>query len=103
MAIIIVSLHWKSAISTALKPYAPIIRTLGMITYPVYLIHMHTGIPVYIFLHNIGVPALVGLILTYLVTLAVALVITLWLEPPLHKLVNGWLKKAGNLLPAKVA
>lgn len=103
IAVIIASLRWKTAVSTALKPCAAIIRTLGMITYPVYLIHMHTGIPAYIFLQKIGVPALAGLILTYLVTLAVALVITLWLEPPLHKLVNGWLKKAGNLLPAKAA
>lgn len=103
MAIIIASLRWKTPISTALKPYAATIRTLGMITYPVYLIHMHTGIPVYIFLLKAGVPAFAGLVLTYLVTLAVALVITLWLEPPLHRLINNGLKQAGTLLPAKRA
>jgi peptidoglycan/LPS O-acetylase OafA/YrhL len=103
IAIIIASLRWKTAISTALKPYAAIIRTLGMITYPVYLIHMHTGIPTYIFLLKAGVPAFAGLALTYLVTLAIALVITLWLEPPLHRLINNGLKQAGTLLPAKRA
>ncbi|CAL4866859.1 hypothetical protein MMA231_01104 [Asticcacaulis sp. MM231] len=103
MAIIIASLRWKSAIAAALKPYALVIRTLGMITYPVYLIHMHTGIPVYIFLLKAGFPAFAGLVVTYVMTLAVALVITLWLEPPLHRLVNSWLKIAGDLLPAKAA
>ena len=103
MAIIIASLRWKTAISAALKPYAAIIRTLGMITYPVYLIHMHTSIPTYIFLLKAGVPAFAGLALTYLVTLAIAVVITLWVEPPLHRLINNGLKQAGTLLAAKLA
>lgn len=101
MAIIIASLRWKCAISTALRPYAAIIRTLGMITYPVYLIHMHTGIPVYIFLLKAGIPAFVGLSLTYFVTLAVALIITLWLEPPLHNSINDLLKKLNPVTDAR--
>ena len=64
---------------------------VGLMTYPLYLIHMHTGGPVLIELLALGVSPALGVLAAAAMSCAAALVVVALLEPPAQRLVGDGL------------
>jgi exopolysaccharide production protein ExoZ len=87
------SMRWKQVIAGWVAPHRAALRTMGLATYPLYLIHMHVGGPMLVILVGLGVPPALALIVAFAACVAAALVIALWLEPALRGLIDAPLKK----------
>ncbi len=84
VGLIAASLYWKAHIATWVGPRGGVLRAMGLATYPLYLIHMHIGGPLLIGAVHAGAPAILAVLLAFAGSVAVALVIALVVEPPLH-------------------
>ena len=100
IGLIVASLRWKSEFGAAIGHHGPVVRNIGLATYPLYLIHMHVGGPVLVEALAFGLPAWMALSGAYIVSVVVAWIIAVHLEPPLHKAVVGVLKR---MLPDRAA
>lgn len=69
------------------KRGAAIARTLGLLTYPLYLLHQNIGYILIDAMHR-HIPDLAALLLTVLIELAGALLLTRYLETPLQRLLR---------------
>ncbi|RDE05301.1 hypothetical protein [Sphingomonas aracearum] len=70
------------------------LRWMGLITYPLYLIHIHVGLPIATAVARGGGPVPAGIALGIAASIAAAAVVAIWLEPPLHRLVKKGLTLA---------
>lgn len=94
------SLRWKTEIAHIFAQHAKTVRVLGLMTYPLYLIHIHAGIPLELLVLQAGLPIEIAIMAGYGAALAAALLVALWLEPPLNKLISRWLEKLTRRIPA---
>lgn len=60
---------------TACMRHDSLIRLLGLLTYPLYLVHMHAGEPVLVKLLRLGVSPITALIVAVLTSLGAALIV----------------------------
>ena len=102
VAAIGLSVRWRRAIAPRALRHAGLLRTMGRMTYPLYLVHMEAGVPALLLLLGAGVPRGAAFAAALLASLLLALFVTLWLEPPMHRLVSGLLRARvpGRLRPA---
>lgn len=69
-------------------PLARTLRTIGLVTYPLYLVHLQPGGLVYAALLRAGTPIWTAVIAACLVAILLAVTIALVLEPPVHAFVK---------------
>ncbi|MDF8334088.1 acyltransferase family protein [Novosphingobium cyanobacteriorum] len=85
---LVLSFRAKEAIARFVGKQAAALRMCGMMTYPLYLIHMHTGGPVLVLLRKAGFGDAVAIAASLGVAVVAAWVVARWIEPPLHGLVK---------------
>ena len=90
--LIAISVWLKQRIAYLLAPYAPTIRMIGLSTYPLYLLHMHAGLPLVASARAAGVPDGVSLLLGIGGAIGLAWVVAKYLEPLVHRPVTALLK-----------
>lgn len=78
-------------------------RTMGMMTYPLYLIHNHAGKPVIVSVLDMGGSAWLAVVLAMLVALAGAWVIAVLLEPKVYRLLAVFLDGLAGRLTQRQA
>lgn len=86
------SIKYNSYFASLFIRNAAWIKTLGLMTYPLYLIHEPVGHFVLSNLIVIGFPAIASLFAACLSAVSIALIVTIWLEPPLQSLARRLLK-----------
>jgi peptidoglycan/LPS O-acetylase OafA/YrhL len=85
MACVWASFHWKEAIARTVASHAKLIRHLGLITFPIYTLHIHTGGPMLALLIRAGLPPYLAILSSVLtVVLAASLVVEVF-EPRIRK------------------
>lgn len=84
-AVIAASLYWRRRIADLVGRSAGLWRTLGLATYPLYLIHMHAGGPVVVAMARAGWPHAAAVTAGVAVSVIAALAVTLWLEPVVRR------------------
>lgn len=92
VAMIAASLYWKDHVAKAVGRHGNAIRTMGLITYPLYLVHMHVGGPVLVEMLALGAPSWAALAAAFASSVLVAWIIASLIEPPLHRWVAECLK-----------
>jgi len=80
----IAALHWNDRILAVASNWTGAVRMAGLMTYPLYLLHNHTGKPVMIFTLNLGMPPVVAVVLAIGVTLLLSWWVAATLEPNLR-------------------
>jgi len=84
-------------------PGAPrVVRTLGLLTYPLYIVHVQPGGLVESALMSAGVPAWGAILSGYAVAILISLVLVLWIEPPAQRGLRQMLERVvpGGRVPA---
>lgn len=84
--IIALSFACRNTIAVKVEGWGGILRILGLATYPLYLTHIHVGGPVLLYMQKYGI--LWAQFSSIFVSLVVSIVIALWIEPPLYKIVS---------------
>ncbi|MGI3170893.1 acyltransferase family protein [Pseudooceanicola sp. C21-150M6] len=80
-----IALRYNATVHAALTPgTAQAIRTAGLMTYPLYLLHNHTGKPVIVLAVDMGVPLTLAVILAIAVSILAAWVVARFLEPRVY-------------------
>lgn len=87
MALVWASFHWKRAIAAAAGSMARPIRHVGLITFPIYTLHVHTGGPVLALLRRAGMPPWFAILAGAIVAVAAASLVVLAIEPRVRKMV----------------
>ena len=100
IAYISASIAFRNAIGRVCIRHARTIRTVGLMTYPLYLIHEPFGELVLLRLIGAGCPLAPALAAAMLSTVALAAVIAVWLEPPLQAGTKHLLRELGQHLPS---
>jgi peptidoglycan/LPS O-acetylase OafA/YrhL len=86
------------SLQLAPKWLARTVRTIGLMTYPVYLFHLEVGSFTIRYAHDAGMGASTSLVAGIVVVLSTALCIVVWGEPPLR----NWLRAELERLETKV-
>lgn len=94
-AALVGSFRFKDAIGRAVGRWSGTLRMAGMMTYPLYLIHMHSGGPVMALLRKAGWSDGAAVAAGLGVALVASWIVARWIEPPLH----GVVKNAVAALP----
>lgn len=90
------SFHWKKALAGPLGKHAGAVRTIGLITFPLYLVHMHLGAPVMVQIVRHGYSPLIGILAATLAAVLSAFVIIAWIEPPVRRRLARLLDAVGR-------
>lgn len=85
MVTIWASFHWKEAIARVARPLARPIRHLGLVTFPIYTLHIHAGGPVLALLRAAGLPPFAAIAIAASAAILAASAVVLWLEPPMRR------------------
>ena len=93
------SIAFRGAIGRTCCRHANTIRTIGLMTYPLYLIHQPFGELVLLRLLEAGCPLAPALVAAILLTVGLAAVVAVWLEPPLQAVTKQMLRALGQHLP----
>lgn len=91
-ALIAASVFLKEPMARRLNRYAGPIRMIGLSTYPLYLLHMHVGLPLLVEARRTGVADAVGLIAALAGSVAAAWFVAKYLEPPVHSALDRVLR-----------
>lgn len=83
------SFRWRERLTDVLGRSSAVIRGLGALTYPLYLVHIQTGGPVFAALISRGWPIWAAFLPAYGVSIAVAFLIVVWAERPLQKTIKA--------------
>ena len=81
------SLRWNVAAHHWLGPRAAVVRAMGLMTYPLYLLHQPIGIPLSAWQLRAGVPPTLALLVSVAVIAFFSWVVAMHIEP----LVRAWL------------
>jgi exopolysaccharide production protein ExoZ len=84
IGVIAAGFRWKHAAGARLRKHQGTLRTMGLLTFPLYLIHIHTGGPILIGLRRIGAPDWSAVLAAIVAAMVAAFVVVRWIEPPLH-------------------
>ncbi len=82
------SIRFRVRIAAAVAARNDALRLLGLATYPLYLVHMHVGVPVLLGLLLAGLLTPLAIAVAIAASLAAALGIARYLEPPVHRMVS---------------
>lgn len=97
VAAMVASLLWKQRIAAALGARGgKVLRTLGLITYPLYLLHFHVGGLIGTAALRAGVPVAAAAALGVIASILAAWFIAVQLEPPLQRVIRRILGGGGN-------
>jgi peptidoglycan/LPS O-acetylase OafA/YrhL len=99
MISIALSIKYNELIERHLKRRRNTIRTIGLVTYPLYLIHEPVGTWVQFKLLEFGCPPICALVLAAGFSVALATIIATLLEPPLQNQVRKCLAVLESRLP----
>jgi exopolysaccharide production protein ExoZ len=99
VAVIGLSVLWRDQIARRVGRTGGLLRAAGLVTYPLYLSHVHTGGPVLIMALQRGINPVAAIVLACIASIAMAAVIALVLEPPLHRLLTFVLKGGAKARP----
>jgi peptidoglycan/LPS O-acetylase OafA/YrhL len=69
---------------------------VGLVTYPLYLIHQYVGAVLITALRRIGVPSHIAMVLAAITVLAIAAIVARAIEPGLRRWLAGRLSRAGR-------
>jgi peptidoglycan/LPS O-acetylase OafA/YrhL len=92
-AAIWISMQWREPIAARCQPAKGVFRSLGLLTYPLYLVHYQTGGPIFAALYQAGIPLWLAFLVAYAVAIAFAFYIAKSLEPVLRRLVQTGLDR----------
>lgn len=84
----------RDTVATALKRFAGPLRLIGLMTYPLYLVHVHVGGATLLAALEAGLAPRVAIGLGALTSLLAAYFITRWLEPVARAAVDVGLRQA---------
>jgi exopolysaccharide production protein ExoZ len=98
---ILMSFLWRDVIATALARQSRVIRLMGMVTYPLYLVHYQVGGPVYALLVHRGWSTWGAFLPAYVLSVTVAGGIALLLEPPMQKALKAMLERELRWWPGR--
>lgn len=98
LACIAASLRWNATAHALLGRRATAVRALGLMTYPVYLLHLPIGVPLSAWQLAAGVPPALALLVSVLVVAAFSWVVAMRIEP----LARAWLKPRLDLLDQRI-
>ncbi|WP_454883794.1 acyltransferase family protein [Sphingomonas oryzagri] len=98
VAAIAASIRWNGAVHGIVGSHAGKIRVVGLMTYPLYLLHQPFGEPLTAWAIRAGVPPSLGLILSLAVVLTLSALVAVWMEPRLRRLMAPQLTAAIRLL-----
>jgi exopolysaccharide production protein ExoZ len=87
------SLFWKSHIASAIGRGGSTLRMVGLITYPLYLIHINVGGPLLVWSLHHGAGGAAAVLVAATSSVVVAWVIARYFEPPAHVLVSTALRR----------
>ncbi len=90
VGVIALSSAWNARILPVARGWAPGIRLIGLMTYPLYLLHDVVGAGVMGLLRSAGVGPEAALAAAILVCIAASFAVAAWLEPALQR----WLRFA---------
>jgi peptidoglycan/LPS O-acetylase OafA/YrhL len=79
--------------------FVGVLRTLGLASYPFYLLHEAVGLPILSHLARHGFSAAVGVLIAFVSASCLALVVAAWLERGMRDLTAAVLVGCGNLVP----
>lgn len=91
LAFIAASLHWNEAVHRQLGSRAAAVRTLGLMTYPVYLLHQPFGILASLWQLKAGVDPALALTASILLVMVLAWLVAVGLEPVTRSWMKPWL------------
>jgi len=91
---LILSIRYNAFIFRLLFGQRNFIRSVGLLTYPLYLVHNPVGVATALGLHDVGLPGdKLALVTGVAVAVAAALAISLWFEPVMRSLLKAWLAR----------
>nr|WP_281243832.1 acyltransferase [Jannaschia pohangensis] len=97
IGLVIVALHWNDRIVARLGASAGTVRMAGLMTYPLYLLHNHTGKPTMAWAIDLGAGPVLATGLAMAVTVLVSLWVAARLEPALRTRMDAaWDKLASK-------
>lgn len=98
IAAIGVALVTKDRIAGHIGPLAGPLRWMGLMTYPLYLVHIHAGGPVLVEALHWGLSPVLAMALAAVVSLVLAGVLASLVEPSVHRAVSAILTRLTGLL-----
>jgi peptidoglycan/LPS O-acetylase OafA/YrhL len=97
------SLYFRDAIAARVNArQAALLRMAGLITYPLYLIHIHVAAPIILLLSRTPLPVPLILLYAALTCIVVSCIISQLLEPPLNRVIKSWLNRQAARHPSSV-
>ena len=94
VAMIAASIRWNNSVHRLVGRRAACIRTVGLMTYPLYLLHQPFGVLLTAWWLRRGIPAPLALMLAISVVLAMSLIVVTKLEPLLRRRIRPILDAA---------
>lgn len=77
---------WNAKISQSMSQWGKaFLRTIGLMTYPLYLLHQLIGAAIMGVLHDLGIDDLISLVIAMSVNLSLAYIVTKMAEPAVRK------------------
>ncbi|PDT12842.1 acyltransferase [Rhizobium sp. M1] len=96
LMIIIASVRYARQISRLPDALLQSVKTLGLMTYPLYLVHFTIGIQLLDWLTGLGVTPLLALGLALVIVCAISLAVCKWGEPPIRSVLRAAFERLGQ-------
>ncbi|WP_064707013.1 acyltransferase family protein [Rhizobium bangladeshense] len=96
LASIIASVGYSKRISRLPASLLQSVKTLGSMTYPLYLLHFAIGVQLLDWLTTLGTAPLLALALAIAIVCAMSLAVCKWGEPPIRGALRGFLDRLGQ-------
>jgi peptidoglycan/LPS O-acetylase OafA/YrhL len=94
------SLRWNAAAHRYLGQRAAVVRAMGLMTYPVYLLHQPIGLPLSAWQLRSGVPPALALLVSMAVIVAFSWLVAMRIEPRLRAWMKPKLEAFDQRIPA---
>jgi exopolysaccharide production protein ExoZ len=101
IAIIIISSRFAARLNPASPRTQAFIRRLGLMTYPLYLLHEVSGPALIRLLTDLGLPSWPALFASFALVVAASWIVARFIEPPLKRAMLGVLGRGETALPRR--
>ncbi|MBB3911836.1 acyltransferase family protein [Sphingomonas desiccabilis] len=101
LAFIVLSLRWNATAHRRLGRRVATIRAMGLMTYPVYLLHQPVGIALSAWQLRAGVPPVLALLLSLAVVVALSWLVAMRIEPRLREWMKPRLEAVDRRIPPR--
>ena len=91
VGLVMLTLAVNTAMLQIVGRYRSWVRTAGLMTYPLYLLHNHIGKPVMVWSLKANVPDALAVVLASSAALILSFVVAVWLEPIVRHALGRWL------------